>query len=102
MSNTTLTPLPAVGSTALVRWELGTEDDGGFKWELLRADGTSAATVWENGTWHTWDQGGTGGENSAQDTVSNAQMEAMLSVINQGFLSANDQALSRLGRSGWA
>jgi hypothetical protein len=75
----------------LVRWSLSRDDDGGFQWDLLRTDGTSAATVWENGTWHTWDQNGTGGENSSQDTVSNAQMAALLSAINQGFLSANSR-----------
>jgi hypothetical protein len=75
----------------LVRWSLSRDDDGDFQWDLLRTDGTPAATVWENGTWHTWDQDGTGGENSSQDTVSNAKMEALLSAINQGFLSANSQ-----------
>ena len=75
----------------LVHWELSTDENKKFKWELLRTDGTSAATVWENGTWHTWDQNGTGGENSSRNTVINAKMEALLSAINQGFIPANDQ-----------
>jgi hypothetical protein len=77
------TNVPAVDLPRIVRWSLSRDEDGGFQWDLLRTDGTSAATVWENGVWHTWDQDGIGGENSSQDTVSNAQMEALLSAINQ-------------------
>ena len=72
----------------LVRWDWCC-DDGKYHWELSRADGTSAATVWENGSWHTWDQDGVGGENSREDTVSESKIEAMLSAINQGFIEAN-------------
>lgn len=80
-----------VGQPRIVRWSLSRDEDGDFQWDLLRTDGTSAATVWENGTWHTWDADGVGGENSSQDTVSNAKMEALLSAINQGFLLANTE-----------
>lgn len=83
------TSVPPVDLPRLVRWSLSRDEDGDFQWDLLRADGTSAATVWENGVWHTWDFNGVGGENSSQDTVSNAQREALLSAINQGFLPAN-------------
>lgn len=79
----------------LVRWEFVDEPGELFKWELRRPDGTSAATVWENGVWHTWSPDGSGGENSAQDCVTNAQMEAVLSAINQGFFSANDEVRDR-------
>lgn len=72
-----------------VCWEFIDERGELFKWELRRPDGTSAATVWENGAWHTWDSEGCGGENSAECCVENAQMAAVLSAINQGFISAN-------------
>jgi len=81
----------AVAQKRLVRWEFRAEPGELFKWELCRTDGSSAATVWENGIWHTWDQNGVGGENSSQDCVSNAQIAAMLSAINQGFISANSE-----------
>lgn len=57
------------------------------RWELVRAsDGTSAATVWTNGVWHTWDTSGTGGENSSSPTVEAARREAALSAARQGFI----------------
>ena len=59
---------------------------GEHSWELQRGDSTSAATVWENGVWHTWDKDGVGGENASEKTVENAKIEATLSAINQGFL----------------
>jgi hypothetical protein len=76
-----------------VRWKLVAWEDEPFQWELLRTDGTSAATVWENGVWHTWRHDGSGGENSAQDTVSNAMIAAMLAAINQGILSPNVEVM---------
>lgn len=44
------------------------------------------ATVWPNGTWHTWDKWGVGGENSAEDTVAEAKVQAAASAIAQGFI----------------
>ncbi len=78
----------AVVVPRLVRWDWCC--DGVHSWELSRSDGTVAATVWENGVWHTWDHEGCGGENSSEETVSDAKVEAMLSAFNRGFLSAND------------
>ena len=45
-----------------------------------------AANVWDNGTWHTWGEDGVGGENSSEDSVTEAKLEATLSAHNQGFL----------------
>lgn len=69
-----------------IRWKTGREEDGMFKWELIRKNGRSAATVYENGNWFTWDENGFGGENDSQDCVTNAKMAALLSSLNQGFL----------------
>lgn len=44
------------------------------------------ATVWENGTWHTWDKNGVGGENSVEIDVRRAKIEASASAIEQGFV----------------
>jgi len=45
-----------------------------------------AATVWGDGTWHTWDKNGVGGENSKEDTVEKAKIEASASAMAQGFI----------------
>jgi hypothetical protein len=44
------------------------------------------ATVWTNGTWHTWDENGVGGENSNEKTVEEAKRQAGGSAILQGFI----------------
>ena len=46
----------------------------------------SAATVYPNGTWHTWDLDGYGGENSREATVDLAKREAEDSALSQGYL----------------
>jgi hypothetical protein len=46
----------------------------------------TCATVWDNGTWHTWDRYGVGGENSVEQTVEQAKDEAFCSAVAQGFL----------------
>lgn len=59
------------------------------EWQLMvTLDGRSrsAATVWANGTWHTWDRFGIGGENSQESTVERAKIEAAASAIAQGFI----------------
>ena len=48
---------------------------------------TPCATVWGNGTWHTWDSDGVGGENASERTVAEAKRQAMASAIIQGFTS---------------
>jgi hypothetical protein len=55
-------------------------------WQLTRPDGTHAATVWNEGTWHTWNHNGVGGENSKEATVEDAKIEAGLSAWQQGFI----------------
>jgi hypothetical protein len=67
---------------ALVRWEFSEHQR---QWNLL-VQGRSAATVWDNGTWHTWDRQHTGGENSQETTVERAKIEAAASAIAQGFI----------------
>lgn len=54
-------------------------------WDL-RYRGRAVATVWGNGTWHTWDADGVGGENSQELTVAQAKLEAAGSAIEQGFI----------------
>lgn len=44
------------------------------------------ATVWANGTWHTWDHRGVGGENSKEETAERAKIEAAASAIAQSFV----------------
>ena len=67
-------------SEPLVKW-IKTQD----RWELHMRN-RSVATVWMNGVWHTWDRDGNGGENSAEDTVAKAKVEAAASAIAQGFI----------------
>jgi hypothetical protein len=57
-------------------------------WNLMVNDGSgrAAATVWDNGTWHTWDQSQVGGENSREESVEKAKIEAAASAIDQGFI----------------
>ena len=79
---------PSVPLQPVVRWDVKVTADGQV-WSLLRRDGTRAATVWDNGVWHTWDADGIGGENSAEASVEIAKAEAVLSALNQGFLTSN-------------
>ena len=43
------------------------------------------ATVWDNGTWHTWNRQGHGGENAREKNVETAKAQAYLAAIRQGF-----------------
>lgn len=52
---------------------------------LRRHNGQAAATVWINGTWHTWNTNGTGGENWTEPTVDAAMVAAMAAVKRQGW-----------------
>lgn len=59
------------------------------RWDLMvgrKGRRRSAATVWDNGTWHTWDKDGVGGENDVEKTVALAKIEAAASAIAQGFI----------------
>jgi hypothetical protein len=70
----------------MIQWKQTTEDDGQLSWKLLRHDGTTAATVWVNALWHTWDEDGAGGENGKGTDILHAKHESLLSALNQGFL----------------
>jgi len=52
---------------------------------LCRLRGQAAATVWTNGTWHTWNLDGIGGENSTEATVDQAMHQALAAVFRQEF-----------------
>ena len=70
---------PAIGSLACWKkenkeWYLYVEQRGPF------------ATVYENGTWFTWDEEGVGGENSIAETIETAKKVAAASAIMQGFI----------------
>lgn len=55
------------------------------EFQLLSPAGKSAASVWKNGTWHTWDRHGVGGENSTCRFLYRALDEAFRATIVQGF-----------------
>ncbi len=55
------------------------------EWKLITPSGKTAATVWSNGVWHTWDREGTGGENSEERSVPEAKRQAFAAVAVQGF-----------------
>ena len=58
-------------------------------WMLMVRDGRKtymAAKVWSNGTWHTFDRNGVGGENWSEPTVKQARVEAAALAIAQGFI----------------
>lgn len=52
----------------------------------LMAGKRHLATVWHNGTWHTWDRQGIGGENSQEKTIEEAQTQAELALVRQGWM----------------
>lgn len=54
------------------------------EWSLISPSGVLAATVWGNGTWHSWDRQGVGGENSQEDTVAEAKRQAFAAVALAG------------------
>ena len=66
------------------------------QWDLrFTRFGRSIATVWPNGIWHTWDENGTGGENSEccqakymdfENRHFAAKTEAWESCERQGFI----------------
>lgn len=65
------------------------KDLGGNNWNLYAGRGKKPrllANVWANGTWHTWDHNGVGGENDTEENVKKAKVEAAASVIEQGFV----------------
>lgn len=77
--------------TPLVKWVVSKIDeaDRPTEWHLVVGRGKKpriVATVWANGTWHTWNRNGSGGENSVEKTARAAKIEAAASAIEQGFI----------------
>jgi len=60
------------------------------EWRLMlrlpRKRPRPVATVWENGTWHTWDHRGIGGWNDCCATVAYAKHQASAAAVMQGFI----------------
>jgi len=60
-------------------------------WELSYTfAGRSRATVWPNGTWHTWKKCGTGGENGVRgyegQEIWSIKIQAFEACIRQGLV----------------
>jgi hypothetical protein len=62
---------------------------GGGIWRLRDGRGRERATVWQNAedryTWHTWDDRGTGGENSEATSVDDAKRHCVAAIVRQGW-----------------
>jgi len=76
----------------IVEWAISARDVDGkpIEWQLMvslpEIPARCVATVWKNGTWHTWDREGTGGGNDVEDSPKQARVEAAASAIEQGFI----------------
>lgn len=61
-----------------------------MSWELrITPWNKSNATIWETidgYTWHTWDEHGTGGQNSVADSLVTAKRRAYEACLVQGFI----------------
>jgi hypothetical protein len=59
------------------------------KWELVDGRGRDRATIWQNDeaqfTWHTWDDRGTGGENSECLSLRDAKDQCVAAIVRQGW-----------------
>ena len=62
---------------------------GGGIWYLRDGHGRDRATIWQNGenrfTWHTWDDRGTGGENSETTSLDDAKRQCVAAIVRQGW-----------------
>lgn len=65
----------------IARWVKTT--DSGSPAELQDERGRVYATVWTNGTWHTWDARGIGGENDSERSVLLAKEQAVAALDRQ-------------------
>lgn len=65
--------------------------------ELLDPQGRCRATVWPNGTWHTWDTDGVGGENDQAVSHDGEVARPMAYIMRD----AMDCALAAVVRQGW-
>lgn len=62
--------------------------DGRGGWLLLDGRRLLRANVWDNGTWHTYDKDGIGGENDVcvgPHKVQDARDQVMAAVVRQGW-----------------
>lgn len=59
------------------------------QWDLLDGRGQERATIWQNSddrfTWHTWDDRGTGGENSVCASLQDAKDQCVAAIVRQGW-----------------
>lgn len=53
------------------------------EWHMLMDSAKTAATVYPNGTWHTFDVRGIGGENGVEKTVEDAKRETIAALNRQ-------------------
>lgn len=53
------------------------------EWSLLDGRGRVRATVWDNGTWHTWDEDGVGGENGVCEFRDDARDQVVAAIVRQ-------------------
>lgn len=53
-----------------------------------------SASVWPNGTWHTFDSDGQGGENASDETIEKAMDEAEAAISRQGWDKEDAEALA--------
>jgi hypothetical protein len=62
---------------------------GGEIWRLRDGRGRARATIWQNSarlfTWHTWDDRGTGGENSEASSLDDAKRHCVAAIVRQGW-----------------
>ena len=73
-------------------WQWKAEEPTKFingKWRLLDGQGRERATIWQNTenrfTWHTWDDNGTGGQNSEENDLLRAMDACIGAIVRQGW-----------------
>jgi len=71
-------------------WRWICDDDGKSSvFHLLDGQRRERATIWQNSatrfTWHTWNDRGTGGENSESTTSDGAKDSAVAALVRQGW-----------------
>ncbi len=62
---------------------------GGRVFALRDGRKRERATIWQNSetryTWHTWDDRGTGGENSEASSLDDAKRHCVAAIVRQGW-----------------
>jgi hypothetical protein len=77
---------------ALFTWTEG--EAGNHDRDLLTVRGRRAATIYANGTWHTWDRTGVGGENDVATPGEDPKAAVMAALERQA---AKDPSLWHMG-----